>query len=160
MRVRGRSGGREERRVPSAGSCPPRGAGPRVSRACSPSRVLAGFQRPEEEEEEVWLPGRVGLPDTAEPHCDPAVPETLPTSVLCAHIRPGGVSARLSGGPRMRVGCFRGLAANDHPNKKERALFFFFLSFSLLKILSARKKKILFWSERLCDRLGVIEASP
>lgn len=59
------------------------------------SRVLAGFQR--REEEEVWLPGRVGLPDTAEPHCDPAVPETLPTLALSAHIRPGGVSARLSG---------------------------------------------------------------
>lgn len=143
MRVRGRSGGREERQVPSSGSCPPREAGPPVSRACSPSRVLAGFQRPEEEE--VWLPGRVGLPDTAEPHCDPAVPETLPTSALCAHIRPGGVPARLLGGQRVRVGCLRGQAANDHPNEKEQAFFPFF-----------------FFGARgfVCGRLGVTETSP
>lgn len=118
----GQEGGR------SARSCPPRGAGPRVSRASSPSRVLAGFQRLEDEEEEVWLPGRVGLPDTAEPHCDPAIPETLPTLALSAHIRPGGVSARQSGGQRVSVGCLRGQAAEDRQNEKEQ-VFLFFLSF-------------------------------
>lgn len=85
-----------------------------------PPGCLAGSQRPEEE---VWLPGRVGLPDAVEPHCDPAIPETLPTLALSVHIRPGGVSARLSGGRGMppRSGC-------SISPKWERTNIFFFLA--------------------------------